>query len=118
MKRFAPLWCAIFLAALPSPAHALPVFAHRYGFSCETCHTVVPQLNPFGQAFLRAGFRIPNLRANGWVFPVAVKTNIAYSSLNTPDNLPKIILDELEFLAGGPLGKQFSYRLEQYGIDG
>jgi hypothetical protein len=46
------------LAALP--AVAIPAFARRYKTSCTTCHTLPPQLNPFGAAFRINGFRLPS----------------------------------------------------------
>jgi len=45
------------LAALP--ARAFPIFARKYETSCQTCHTVFPKLNPFGQAFRLNGYRMP-----------------------------------------------------------
>ena len=38
---------------------ALPVFARKYNTTCQTCHTAFPNLNPFGEAFKRNGFRFP-----------------------------------------------------------
>jgi len=43
-----------------SDAQAMPLFARRYGYSCDMCHTVVPRLNKFGYEFRRAGFRDPS----------------------------------------------------------
>lgn len=40
-------------------AEAIPAFARRYGTSCQTCHTVYPNLTPFGEAFRRNGYRFP-----------------------------------------------------------
>jgi hypothetical protein len=34
-----------------SPSNALPVFARRYGETCQKCHTIAPRLNAFGLAF-------------------------------------------------------------------
>lgn len=42
-------------------ARAIPPFARKYGTSCETCHTVYPKLNAFGEAFRRRGFRFPGV---------------------------------------------------------
>lgn len=47
-----------------APAHAMPVFARKYGTSCQTCHTVYPKLNPFGEAFRRRGYRFPGVDAD------------------------------------------------------
>ncbi|NOY28046.1 MAG: hypothetical protein GXP62_19450 [Oligoflexia bacterium] len=49
----------IALGLLSQPALAIPAFARKYGTSCETCHTVFPRLNPFGEAFRRDGLRFP-----------------------------------------------------------
>lgn len=104
---------------LPSRSVALPVFAHRYGLTCEACHTTVPHLNAFGEAFLRDGFRpAPGLRAQHGVFPVALKINLQYSSAPDPNGLPKAIVDEVELLAAAPVTPHVSYRLEQYVVDG
>ncbi|HEV2878622.1 MAG TPA: hypothetical protein VGW96_03480, partial [Candidatus Eremiobacteraceae bacterium] len=48
-----------FLFLEVSEAQAIPVFAHRYGLSCQVCHTTVPHLTTFGEEFGRAGFRLP-----------------------------------------------------------
>ncbi len=47
------------ILAASETASALPVFARRYETSCNTCHAVVPKLNPFGIAFRNNGYRIP-----------------------------------------------------------
>jgi|SRR5271165_445168 len=103
----------------PSQSSALPVFAHRYGLTCEACHTTVPHLNAFGAAFLRDGFRPPpGLPLAPDVFPIALKVNLQYSSEPDPNGLPKAIVDEVELLASGPVTPHVSYRLEQYMVDG
>ena len=44
---------------LAAPLRAYPVFARKYQTSCQTCHTIFPKLNPFGQAFRLNGYRMP-----------------------------------------------------------
>ncbi len=39
--------------------------------SCQTCHTIYPVLNPFGEAFRRNGYRFPS--QNGSVDSDAIK---------------------------------------------
>ena len=111
-------------AALSARASALPIFAHRYGFSCQQCHTTVPNLNAFGKYFLRHGFRLPG-GARG-TLPIAVKTEITYNSSGTgdtdepggaPQPLPKLLVDEIEVLSAGSIGRNTSYYLEQYVVD-
>jgi hypothetical protein len=116
LRRLLPLFAVIpVVFALSARADALPVFAHRYGLSCQACHTTVPHLNAFGQAFQAAGYRMP--RSQGGTFPVAVKVQLAYSS-DQQDGLPKAVVDEIELLTGGAIGSNFNYFIEQYAIDG
>ncbi len=51
---------SVFLVLVGSePARAVPVFSRKYQTSCQTCHTIFPKLNPFGQAFRLNGYRMP-----------------------------------------------------------
>jgi len=106
------------------PAEAIPVFAHRYGLTCQTCHTVVPHLTQFGQSFLAHGYRIPGVNPGG-AFPISVRTDFTYQDTGTADPdatttgpLPKIIVNEIELLTGGSIGSRVSYWGEQYIVDG
>jgi len=103
--------------AAGQPARALPVFAHRFGLSCEACHTTVPHLNAFGEAFRDRGFQLATSR-RPLAIPVAAKFNLAYSSTSDDGGLPKAMVDELELLTGGHAGRNVSYFVEQYVIDG
>ena len=64
-KRFAVLFSVaffasgVYLAACSGKANAIPAFSQKYHFSCAVCHTVFPNLNPFGRAFWRNGFIPP-----------------------------------------------------------
>ncbi|HZO95487.1 MAG TPA: hypothetical protein VFB22_17185 [Candidatus Baltobacteraceae bacterium] len=120
-------WLAIAVAAFAlaagRPAEAIPVFAHRYGLTCQTCHTVVPHLTAFGRTFLANGYRIRGLAPKP-AFPVAVRIEADYASAGAADPdeirgpLPKTIVDEVEFLLGGSAGPRFSYWAEVYAVDG
>ncbi|HTW86260.1 MAG TPA: hypothetical protein VMD91_19465 [Candidatus Sulfotelmatobacter sp.] len=111
-------------AALAAPADAIPVFAHRYGLTCQACHTVVPHLTPFGELFLANGYRLPGIKPKP-VFPVAVRMEDSYASAGAADPdeaghgpLPKAIVDEVELLTGGSVGPRGSYWAEAYVVDG
>lgn len=114
------LLAAAVVAALgfAQPVHALPIFAHRFSLRCEVCHTAIPHLTPFGQAFLEHGYRLPPSFPRNDALPVALKVNLGYSSAADPSGLPKTIVDEVELLAGAPIAKRLSYRIEQYVVDG
>jgi len=113
MKLVLPLALALWLAQA-GPVVALPVFAHRYGLSCQACHTIVPELNEFGERFKKDGFRLPHGQPT---FPIAVKVKLAFSS-ESENGLPKAVVDEIELLTGGSAGKNLSYFIEQYVVDG
>ena len=40
-------------------AQAIPYFSRKYGTSCTTCHSDFPELNDFGWAFKKNGFKFP-----------------------------------------------------------
>ena len=63
----------MYFVAMPQ-ARAVPSFARKYQTSCQTCHTVFPVLNPFGEAFRRDGYRFPS--QNDSVDSDAVKANM------------------------------------------
>ncbi|MEO9170609.1 MAG: hypothetical protein ABI282_04425 [Candidatus Baltobacteraceae bacterium] len=78
----------------------------------------MPQLNAFGKLFLAGGFNLEGARRAS---PVAVKVESAYSSTGNGDAgvpLPKAIVDEVEILSAGPIGRNASYWFEQYVVDG
>lgn len=41
-----------------TPAEAVPSFARQTGFACEACHTVFPELTPFGRRFKINGYTL------------------------------------------------------------
>jgi hypothetical protein len=53
---------ALFALTFVTPletAHALPAFARRFNLACGACHSAVPRLNAFGEAFHMNGFKPP-----------------------------------------------------------
>ena len=40
-------------------ASAIPAFSRKYQTSCTTCHSNFPELNDFGEAFKKNGFKFP-----------------------------------------------------------
>ena len=49
------------LLLAPGSAHAVPSFARQTGFACEACHTVFPELTPFGRRFKLNAYAVDNL---------------------------------------------------------
>ena len=48
----------VILASAPKSS-AIPAFSRRYQTSCTTCHNNYPELNDFGEAFKKNGFKFP-----------------------------------------------------------
>src|ERR1700736_6345395 len=45
-----------------SAAQAVPSFARQTGMACAACHTVFPELTPFGREFKLNGYVVDNLK--------------------------------------------------------
>lgn len=101
---FCSFLIASFIAILPKNSNAIPPFAQKYHFSCAVCHTTFPNLNPFGRAFWRNGFRLPNTNGtptdatqitkglsipNPWPVPIAVSTWISYQHYSNENVSPQ-----------------------------
>ena len=50
--------CFAFVVTAQTAVNAMPVFAQRYRLQCAACHSVLPELNAFGNAFRDAGYRL------------------------------------------------------------
>jgi hypothetical protein len=48
------------VAGAAGAAQAVPSYARQTGLACEACHTVFPQLTPFGRVFKASGYTISN----------------------------------------------------------
>ncbi len=58
-------------------ASAVPIFAQRYHFRCTQCHSVLPELNAFGNYFRSHGYRLPLPRHGTTIF--AIRYQMAYA---------------------------------------
>src|SRR5579872_7433927 len=59
--KFVLATCGLALPLLlPQAAQAVPSYARQTGLACEACHTVFPQLTPFGRAFKASGYTMFN----------------------------------------------------------
>ena len=48
--------------ALTTPSFAVPSFARQTGMACAACHTVFPELTPFGREFKLNGYVLDNIK--------------------------------------------------------
>ncbi len=54
------LSAAFLVLAWCGRAQAVPSYARQTGLACEACHTVFPQLTPFGRIFKASGYTLSN----------------------------------------------------------
>jgi hypothetical protein len=50
------------LCATAAPSWAVPSFARQTGMACAACHTVFPELTPFGREFKLNGYVLDNIK--------------------------------------------------------
>ena len=133
------------LAFTPTPSYALPNFAKKHEASCTLCHTVWPALNRFGEQYLMNGFQMPDTEDGGDVGkikpdehvaldsgganqPLAVRLNIeAYLTRDTKtegasDDSQSALIEPKTaspvIFAGGTIGKNFSYFIDDIAAGG
>jgi hypothetical protein len=82
-NRISTLLTIAALAAVSAPrtASAIPSFARKYETSCQTCHTIYPRLNPFGEAFRRNGYRFPGNDSDMTKMPMVPMGQEAYKDV-------------------------------------
>ena len=54
-----PLALGLLQLSFPEKADAIPAFSRQHKTECSTCHTIYPELNEFGDAFLKNGYVYP-----------------------------------------------------------
>ena len=106
---------SIGVSVIGSPAHAIPPFARRYGISCAACHTVWPQLNSAGSAFLANNYRMPSETDAetdvGSMIGLAIETWMVSEKETRGSDFQ---LHKIELLAGGALSGKTSVFVEAY----
>jgi hypothetical protein len=88
---------AIILSALIAPLFigvknllAVPSFARQTGLACTMCHTVWPQLTPFGRIFKLNGFVFSKeSEAKQWSPPVAAMIQASFTALDKNSGILK-----------------------------
>jgi len=59
---FSKLLALIALCGAITPSWAVPSFARQTGMACAACHTVFPELTPFGREFKLNGYVLDNIK--------------------------------------------------------
>ncbi|MFZ1291756.1 MAG: hypothetical protein WAR79_16790 [Melioribacteraceae bacterium] len=103
---------------------AIPAFARKYKLSCQTCHSPIPSLKPYGDDFAGNGFRFPEMQSTRYFvetgddqlslirdFPIAVRLDF-HMSLKTGEQKNGLDLQSpylVKLLSGGELSSKLSY---------
>jgi hypothetical protein len=80
-KPAAALWLAFTCLLLPT-AHANPLFARQTGLNCASCHTIYPELTPFGRKFKLTGYTMGEREK----VPLALMTVVSRNSIADDTN--------------------------------
>src|ERR1700733_4419442 len=102
------------LCLLSAKSWAVPSFARQTGMTCAACHTVFPELTPFGREFKLNGYVLDNIRqitgididsrqtlALNSIPPISMMVQISYTHTSTalPDSaLPGALAKDGEVL--------------------
>lgn len=74
---------------LPSVAQAVPSFGRQTGATCAACHTVYPELTPFGRQFKLRGYALGELNAeNSLTGKLPISALLQISRTDTSGALP------------------------------
>jgi hypothetical protein len=103
-------------AAAPRPAHAVPLFAQRYNLRCDACHSVLPELNGFGNDFRNRGYRIDGAPKHGTTI-VALREQIGYTPTPT-DGTTRKTVPAGAALAAAEIGQVEAFMHESLGSEG
>lgn len=77
LKRVAvTLWLVIPLGFIPN-ADAIPLYARQTNLKCASCHTIFPELTPFGRKFKLGGYTLGEREK----IPLALMTVISANSI-------------------------------------
>ncbi|MDQ6950908.1 MAG: hypothetical protein Q9M26_04520 [Mariprofundales bacterium] len=84
-------------------AEAIPVFARKYGMSCNSCHTMFPKLTKMGVAFRERGYRFAAGKEDLDMQGGPGKNVDAGDKAVFPSNFPFTVRTQLLFSGSGPI---------------
>ena len=121
----------LMLLLAPLTANAIPSMARQTGMQCASCHTVFPELTPFGRQFKLRGYSMsaPKPEDAPWLSKIPISALLQISRTETkktdtvgamPDNFPRdreTIVQAAGLYYGGKITDK-SGALVQYNYDG
>jgi cytochrome c6 len=97
------------------PAQAMPTFSQALGVSCQTCHTMVPALNSYGDYVQRTFYQAVNNKQTRATLPIWIWEEANGDSTGHLDSKQpgkKMTLGTLLLYFAGMAGPEFTYRFE------
>ena len=91
------------LAFFAEDADAIPVFARKYGLSCNSCHTMFPKLTKMGVAFRERGFRFAAGRDDLDMQAGPGKNADLGDKAIVPSNFPFTLRTQILYSGAGPI---------------
>ena len=122
MIRFS-LLIIFFLVIIYESTFAIPAFARQYKISCQTCHSPIPRLKPYGNDFAGNGFRLSDQEPSRYYidtgdeelsllreFPLAIRLD-AFATYKTKDpNITDLKTPfNLKILSSAAVSENISY---------
>lgn len=74
------LLLGVFVTVVSGAAQAVPSFARQTGMECSACHTIFPQLTPFGREFKLGGYVMSDGQKKKWP-PLSAGAQFTYTSV-------------------------------------
>lgn len=117
------LCVSFFLLIFSESSYSIPAFARKYNMNCQTCHSPIPKLKPYGAQFAADGFVLADKDAPRYFvdtgdpllslirdLPIALRLEgyITYNNENQSQGdfaAPYL----LKFLSGGSIASDISY---------
>ncbi len=87
---------------LTTPAQAVPSFARQTGLACTSCHTVFPELTPFGRSFKLHGYTLTGI---GQISAESSRS-VSALTLNTIPPLSAMLQVSYTHVQNSPPGRQ------------
>ena len=90
MKKIMLVWillATVFFLKMTNRAEAVPSFARQTGLSCFECHTVYPELTPFGRDFKLEGY-VLSRSGKSYEYPPPLAGMLLFSLSNVSTRLP------------------------------
>jgi hypothetical protein len=117
-SRLAKLALVALLAGLcTAPAAAIPIFAQRYAMKCSACHTVIPELNGFGNAFRNNGYQFPKSVQRHGTTLVAIRYQLEWDETPSSVDAPRFVPGGI-VLANADIGKISAFLHYNLGAQG